>query len=86
VDGSKDEVTVDAEKPGGHVAQYEDIFGAIDNGEQPGITVHDAIEALATVRAVYIASTLQRPVKFIDVLEGRYDDVEVSRGVGLPPA
>jgi hypothetical protein len=37
------------------------------------------------VRAVYIASTLQRPVKFIDVLEGRYDDVEVSRGIGLPP-
>jgi UDP-N-acetyl-2-amino-2-deoxyglucuronate dehydrogenase len=86
VDGSTDEATVDAEKPGGHVAQYEDIFGAIDNGEQPGITVHDAIEALATVRAVYIASTLQRPVKFIDVLEGRYDDVEVSRGIGLPPA
>ncbi|TCM40223.1 Gfo/Idh/MocA family protein [Kribbella sp. VKM Ac-2568] len=86
VDGSKDEVPVEAEKPGGHVAQYEDIFSAIDSGEQPGITVHHAIEALATVRAVYIASTLQRPVKFIDVLEGRYDDVEVSRGIRLPPA
>lgn len=86
VDGSKDEVAVEAEKPGGHVAQYEDIFSAIDSGEQPGITVHDAIEALATVRAVYIASTLQRPIKFIDVLEGRYDDVEVGRGIGLPPA
>ncbi len=43
------------------------------------------IDALATVRAVYIASTLQRPVKFIDVLEGRYDDVDVSRGIRLPP-
>jgi UDP-N-acetyl-2-amino-2-deoxyglucuronate dehydrogenase len=85
VDGSTDEVTVDAEPPGGHVAQYEDIFEAIGNGEQPGITVHDAIEALATVRAVYVASTLQRPVKFVDVLEGRYDDVEVSRGIRLPP-
>ena len=86
VDGSTDEVTVDAEPPGGHVAQYEDIFKAIGNGEQPGITVHDAIDALATVRAVYIACTLQRPVKFLDVLEGRYDDVDVSRGVRLPPA
>ncbi|TDU84350.1 putative dehydrogenase [Kribbella voronezhensis] len=85
VDGGSDDVTVDAEPPGGHVAQYEDIFDAIGNGRQPGITVHDAIDALATVRAVYVASTLQRPVKFADVLEGRYDDVEVSRGIGLPP-
>jgi UDP-N-acetyl-2-amino-2-deoxyglucuronate dehydrogenase len=85
VDGSDEEVTVDAAPPGGHVAQYEDIFDAIGNGQQPGITVHDAIDALATVRAVYIASTLQRPVKFADVLEGRYDDVEVSRGLRLPP-
>jgi len=85
LDGSTDEVTVDAEPPGGHVAQYADIFDAIGNGEQPGITVHDAIDALATVRAVYVASTLQRPVKFVDVLEGRYDDVEVSRGIRLPP-
>jgi predicted dehydrogenase len=84
-DGSNDEVSVDAERPGGHVAQYDDILRAIVEGEQPGITVHDAIEALATVRAVYIASALQRPVKFLDVLEGRYDDVDVSRGVGLPP-
>jgi predicted dehydrogenase len=85
VDGSDEELTVAAEPPGGHVAQYEDIFDAIGNGQQPGITVHDAIDALATVRAVYIASTLQRPVKFLDVLEGRYDDVEVSRGIRLPP-
>jgi UDP-N-acetyl-2-amino-2-deoxyglucuronate dehydrogenase len=85
VEGSDEEVTLDAAPPGGHVAQYEDIFDAIGNGQQPGITVHDAIDALATVRAVYIASTLQRPVKFADVLEGRYDDVEVSRGIRLPP-
>jgi predicted dehydrogenase len=85
VDGSDEELTVAAEPPGGHVAQYDDIFDAIGNGQQPGITVHDAIDALATVRAVYIASTLQRPVKFVDVLEGRYDDVEVSRGIRLPP-
>jgi predicted dehydrogenase len=84
-DGSTDDMSVDAGRPGGHVAQYDDVLRAIAKGEQPGITVHDAIEALATVRAVYLASTLQRPVKFLDVLEGRYDDVDVSRGVGFPP-
>ncbi|TCO51158.1 putative dehydrogenase [Kribbella antiqua] len=86
VDGDKEDAPVDAGEPGGHKAQYDDILRAIADGEQPGITVHDAIDALATVRAVYIASTLQRPVKFLDVLEGRYDDVEVSRGIGLPPS
>jgi UDP-N-acetyl-2-amino-2-deoxyglucuronate dehydrogenase len=85
VDGSTDDVPVDAGPPGRHKAQYDDILSAIADGGQPGITVQDAIDALATVRAVYIASTLQRPVKFIDVLEGRYDDVDVSRGIRLPP-
>jgi len=85
-DGVSDDQSVDAGPPGGHKAQYDDILAAIAKGEQPGITVHHAIDALATVKAVYIASTLQRPVKFVDVLEGRYDDVDVSRGIGLPPA
>jgi len=86
VDGVKDDAPIDAGSPGGHKAQYDDILAAIAGGQQPAITVKDAIDALATVRAVYIASTLQRPVKFLDVLEGRYDDVEVSRGIRLPPA
>ncbi|GAA0586724.1 Gfo/Idh/MocA family oxidoreductase [Kribbella sandramycini] len=85
-DGQKDDQSIDAGPPGGHKAQYDDIFAAIANNEQPGITVNHAIDALATVRAVYIASTLQRPVKFVDVLEGRYDDIDVSRGIGLPPS
>lgn len=85
VDGVKDEASIDAGEPGRHTAQYDDILTAIAEGRPPAITVQDAIDALATVRAVYIASTLQRPVKFQDVLEGRYDDVEVSRGIGLPP-
>ncbi|TDO46143.1 putative dehydrogenase [Kribbella sp. VKM Ac-2571] len=85
VDGSTDDQPVDVGGPGGHKAQYDDILKAIADGTPPAITVQDAIDALATVRAVYIASTLQRPVKFLDVLEGRYDDVDVSRGVGLPP-
>lgn len=86
VDASTEEQPVDAELPGGHVAQYEDILSAIGNSEQPGITVQDAIDVLATVRAIYLASTLQRPVNFLDVLEGRYDDVDVSRGIGRRPA
>jgi UDP-N-acetyl-2-amino-2-deoxyglucuronate dehydrogenase len=86
VDGMKDDAPTDVGEPGGHKAQYDDILAAIADGQLPAITVQDAIDALATVRAVYIASTLQRPVKFIDVLEGRYDDVEVSRGIGLPPS
>ncbi|MET9317926.1 Gfo/Idh/MocA family oxidoreductase [Kribbella sp. NPDC003505] len=85
VDGDKNDAPTDAGDPGGHKAQYDDILTAITEGSQPAITVQDAIDALATVRAVYIASTLQRPVKFVDVLEGRYDDVDVSRGIGLPP-
>jgi len=85
LDGEQDDAPTDVGDPGGHKAQYDDILTAIAGGNQPAITVRDAIDALATVRAVYIASTLQRPVKFIDVLEGRYDDVDVSRGVGLPP-
>ncbi|MFF0268049.1 Gfo/Idh/MocA family protein [Kribbella sp. NPDC004536] len=85
LDGVKDDQPVDVGDPGGHKAQYADILGAIADGTAPAITVQDAIDALATVRAVYIASTLQRPIKFLDVLEGRYDDVDVSRGVGLPP-
>jgi predicted dehydrogenase len=95
-DGNKEDLPVEQQgsdeagsqqlSTNGHSRQYADILDAISNGTQAGITVQDGIEALAAVRAVYIASTLQRPVKFADVLEGRYDDVEVSRGVGLPPA
>jgi UDP-N-acetyl-2-amino-2-deoxyglucuronate dehydrogenase len=84
VDGRTEDAPTQVAGPGLHKAQYEDIFGAIADSRTPGLTVQDGLEALATVRAVYIASTLQRPVKFLDVLEGRYDDVDVSRGVGLP--
>ncbi|MEU4194337.1 Gfo/Idh/MocA family oxidoreductase [Kribbella sp. NPDC026611] len=86
LDATKDEAPTDVGDPGGHKAQYADILQAIADGGQPAITVQHGIEALATVRAVYIASTLQRPVKFQDVLEGKYDDVDVSRSVGLPPS
>ncbi|GAA1565447.1 Gfo/Idh/MocA family oxidoreductase [Kribbella hippodromi] len=81
LDGVKQEAVIEPGEPGRHTAQYDDILQAITNSTPPAITVHDAIDALATVRAVYVASTLQRPVEFIDVLEGRYDDVDVSRGI-----
>ncbi|MGC4938948.1 Gfo/Idh/MocA family protein [Kribbella sp. DT2] len=94
-DGNKEDLPVEQDttseagsqqlSTNGHSRQYADILDAVSNGTAPGIGVQDGIEALAAVRAVYIASTLQRPVKFNDVLEGKYDDVEVSRGVGLPP-
>jgi len=65
-------------EPSGHEAQYADIFRAIATGEQPGVTIQHALEALATVRAVYIASTLQRPVHLDEVLDGVYDDLPIQ--------
>ncbi|TWD84147.1 putative dehydrogenase [Kribbella amoyensis] len=84
-DGNADDLPVEPSTTGGHDAQYADIFDVISNDKQPAVTVHDAIEALATIRAVYVASRLQRPVKYLDVLEGRYDDVDVTHGIQLPP-
>jgi predicted dehydrogenase len=86
VDGSKEDASTDVGEPGGHKAQYDNILTSIAGNTEPAITAQHAIDALTTVRAVYIASTLQRPVKFHDVLEGKYDDVDVSRGIALPPA
>ncbi|WUS74762.1 hypothetical protein OG394_07990 [Kribbella sp. NBC_01245] len=62
------------DEPDGHVTQYADIFQAIENWRAPGVTVQHAIDALATVRAVYLAATLQRPVAFAEMLAGKYDD------------
>src|SRR6202011_2748921 len=48
----------------GHVRQYRDILRAIHSGEEPGVRISDAVLALAAVRAVYVSSTLGRPVLF----------------------
>jgi hypothetical protein len=40
------------------------------------VRVADGLLALATVRAVYVAATLDRPVQFDQVLDGVYDDVQ----------
>jgi UDP-N-acetyl-2-amino-2-deoxyglucuronate dehydrogenase len=57
----------------GHLRQYEDVLAAITTGRQPGVTVADAVLALAVVRAVYLSATLGRPVAMADVLAGEYD-------------
>lgn len=66
--------------PAGHVRQYRDILGAIAEGRAPGVTVSDAVNALATVRAVYVSATLNQPVLFEDVLAGKYNHLEVRTG------
>ncbi|MEJ1194228.1 Gfo/Idh/MocA family protein [Pseudarthrobacter sp. CCNWLW207] len=66
--------------PAGHIRQYRDILGAVAEGRQPGVTVTDAVNALATVRAVYISATLNQAVLFEDVLAGKYNDLEVRTG------
>jgi len=71
--------------PAGHIRQYRDILDAIDEGRQPGVTVSDAVNALATVRAVYVSATLNQTVLFDDVLAGKYNDLEVRTGMGPAP-
>ncbi|MFC5008003.1 Gfo/Idh/MocA family protein [Dactylosporangium cerinum] len=59
----------------GHLRQYQDLVEAIDERRLPGVRVADGLLALATVRAVYVAATLGRPVLFDQVLDGVHDDV-----------
>jgi UDP-N-acetyl-2-amino-2-deoxyglucuronate dehydrogenase len=55
----------------GHHRQYADVVEAIRTGRAPGVTVHDALLALATVQAVYESARTGAPVAVADVLEGR---------------
>ncbi|MCX2749380.1 Gfo/Idh/MocA family oxidoreductase [Arthrobacter sp. MI7-26] len=66
--------------PAGHVRQYRDIVAAIRAGRPAGVTVQDAVTALATVRALYVSSTLGQPVLIADVIAGKYNSVEVRTG------
>ncbi|MBU8865045.1 Gfo/Idh/MocA family protein [Paenarthrobacter aromaticivorans] len=68
--------------PAGHIRQYRDVVDAIQQGRPAGVTVQDAVTALATVRALYVSATLGRPVLIADVLAGKYNDVEVRTGNG----
>lgn len=71
--------------PAGHVRQYRDIVEAVRAGRPAGVTVRDAVTALATVRALYVSATLGQPVLIDEVLAGKYDDVDVQTG-GSGPA
>ena len=64
----------------GHLRQYEDVVEAIQSGRPPGVRVDDALRSLAVVRAIYLSSTLRRPVLLSDVLDGSLDDIEVVTG------
>ena len=61
-----------------HATQWADVVEAIRTGRAPWVTVHDGLRALATVRAVYLSSSLQQPIRIADVLEGVYDDVTLT--------
>jgi UDP-N-acetyl-2-amino-2-deoxyglucuronate dehydrogenase len=62
----------------GHLRQYRDLVDAIRSGRAPGVTVDDAMLALAVVRGVYIAASLGEPVAVDDVLAGIHDHVPVA--------
>ncbi|MBG6218673.1 putative dehydrogenase [Arthrobacter sp. CAN_A6] len=64
--------------PTSHHRQYVDVVNAITSGRQPQVTMQQAFEAMALIRSVYVASTLQRSVLFDDVLTGKYDDIELA--------
>ena len=66
--------------PAGHIRQYADVLGAIRERREPGVRIDEAAVVLATVRAVYIAATLGRPVLLDDVIDGRFDNVVVTTG------
>jgi predicted dehydrogenase len=52
----------------GHARQYRDIVDAIRTGRRAGVTLDDALLALATVRAVYESARTGAPVRVADVL------------------
>ena len=64
----------------GHSRQYDDIAAAIANGTQPLVTVEESLLSLGLVRSLYISATLGQPVRFDDVLAGKYDEVTVTVG------
>ena len=64
----------------GHYRQYDDLAEALATGRPPGVTVDEAFLSLALVRSIYISATQGLPVRFDDVLAGRYDDVIAAVG------
>jgi UDP-N-acetyl-2-amino-2-deoxyglucuronate dehydrogenase len=62
----------------GHLRQYQDVVDALDGGRAPGVSLRDGLTAMAMVRAVYLSSTLHKPINVGEVLDGGYDDVTVA--------
>jgi UDP-N-acetyl-2-amino-2-deoxyglucuronate dehydrogenase len=62
----------------GHLRQYQDVVDALDGGRPPGVSLRDGLTAMAMVRAVYLSSTLNRPIDIGEVLDGGYDGVSVE--------
>jgi UDP-N-acetyl-2-amino-2-deoxyglucuronate dehydrogenase len=52
----------------GHARQYRDVVEAVRTGRRPGVTLDDALLALATVQAVYESARTGAPVRVADVL------------------
>ena len=63
-----------------HQKQYSNVVDAIRTGTQPAVGLQEATAALATVRALYVSSTLGTSVNFDDVLAGKYDDLLLVTG------
>jgi len=64
----------------GHARQYADVVEAIRTGRAPGVTVADALQALAVVRGIYVSATTGAPVRIADLLDGTVDDAGVRTG------
>lgn len=64
----------------GHWRQYRDVVDAIRTGRPPGVTVADALTALAVVRGIYVSARLDRPVRVQELLDGSLDDALVEVG------
>jgi predicted dehydrogenase len=70
----------------GHDRQYRDVVEAIRTGGRPGVTVEDAVLALATVQAVYESARTGEPVRIEDVLAGRVVPQPAAPLPGPPPS
>lgn len=66
----------------GHTRQYDDVVRAIRTGAAPGVTVADALLAVATVQSVYEAARTGATIRIADVLDGT---VVPRPGLAGPP-
>ncbi|MGC0251216.1 Gfo/Idh/MocA family protein [Pseudactinotalea sp. Z1748] len=63
-----------------HALQWADVVRAIRSGGQPWVGLDHGLNALATVRAIYLSATLGQPIRVAEVLAGDYDGVPVRTG------